>query len=488
VPALNSLKPHQPNEISSEGVIVMQNLILNVPNRVMPVANRSGPMAEQSTASDTNQAFEQVLNKQVSARQQKLNRQPTDSAQTHKKEAPKTATRADVKTETQPETLPNKHIISESLSNTEASANLQVASDMPNALELMWANVMTASALANQSNQSAGTQAVNALGDLANQHAARLAGRSGTDLSTATTAPVIDDSLKLDASSGLTESLVTSETSDMKIASTMSSLSKQKPVQLDSVIPDHQLPTQQIRWLDIPIHPPTDTSTTSGMKQDMPSADMPFDAVKATDLRRVEEDATKLSLKADAALALQTPIMSTQAPAQMANVVNSAGLVAMQTAGVSNHVQAYLGQSEWHQAISQKVMWMIGASEQTAVLTLNPPDLGPLQVVVSVNNDQADTTFISANPDVRQALQDGLSNLRDKLNESGLQLGQASINANLNSDGGHASLFSNERQQQSLRQAAQGLMAMQENQAQTHLSASEQSRATSGSGLVDTFV
>jgi flagellar hook-length control protein FliK len=32
---------------------------------------------------------------------------------------------------------------------------------------------------------------------------------------------------------------------------------------------------------------------------------------------------------------------------------------------------------------------MVGSEEQTASLTLNPPDLGPLQVVLSVSNDQA---------------------------------------------------------------------------------------------------
>jgi flagellar hook-length control protein FliK len=38
-------------------------------------------------------------------------------------------------------------------------------------------------------------------------------------------------------------------------------------------------------------------------------------------------------------------------------------------------------------------------------MELNPPDLGPLQVVLSVNKDQATAAFSSAAPEVRQALE-----------------------------------------------------------------------------------
>ncbi len=107
----------------------------------------------------------------------------------------------------------------------------------------------------------------------------------------------------------------------------------------------------------------------------------------------------------------------------------NATLPIQQTVANNNIIQAYPGKSGWDQAISQKVLWMIGASEQSATLTLNPPDLGPLQVVISVNNDMVDTVFKSDNAEVRQALQDGMTNLREKLNESGIQLGQANVSA-----------------------------------------------------------
>ncbi|HOY69908.1 MAG TPA: flagellar hook-length control protein FliK [Methylotenera sp.] len=92
-----------------------------------------------------------------------------------------------------------------------------------------------------------------------------------------------------------------------------------------------------------------------------------------------------------------------------------------------NMIEAKLGNTAWNQAISQRVVWMAGAGEQSATLTLNPPDLGPLQVVVQVHNGLADTTFTSDNADVRQALQDGIEHLREKMRESGVQLGQTNV-------------------------------------------------------------
>lgn len=116
-------------------------------------------------------------------------------------------------------------------------------------------------------------------------------------------------------------------------------------------------------------------------------------------------------------------------PASFQPTVQVNAAVATQHLESTNSISAYPGKTGWDQAISQKVVWMVGAGEQSATLTLNPPDLGPLQVVIHVHNDKADATFISDNAEVRQALQDGMSNLRDKMSESGIALGQANVNS-----------------------------------------------------------
>jgi flagellar hook-length control protein FliK len=97
----------------------------------------------------------------------------------------------------------------------------------------------------------------------------------------------------------------------------------------------------------------------------------------------------------------------------------------------SNTIPARLGTTAWDTQVSQKVVWMVGGADQTASLTLNPPDLGPVQVVLNVNNDQATVAFSSATPEVREALENAMPRLREMLSDAGVTLGDASVNANM---------------------------------------------------------
>jgi flagellar hook-length control protein FliK len=58
---------------------------------------------------------------------------------------------------------------------------------------------------------------------------------------------------------------------------------------------------------------------------------------------------------------------------------------AAQAAGRRSRTElsARVGSEAWENQVGQKVVYMVGGEEQTASLTLNPPDLGPLQVVLS---------------------------------------------------------------------------------------------------------
>jgi flagellar hook-length control protein FliK len=88
-----------------------------------------------------------------------------------------------------------------------------------------------------------------------------------------------------------------------------------------------------------------------------------------------------------------------------------------------------VGTNAWGQALGEKLVWMASGTQQTASLTLNPPNLGPLQIVVQVTNDQATASFFSAQPDVRHALEAAFPRLREMMNDAGIQLGQATVSA-----------------------------------------------------------
>jgi flagellar hook-length control protein FliK len=119
-----------------------------------------------------------------------------------------------------------------------------------------------------------------------------------------------------------------------------------------------------------------------------------------------------------------------------ANVAPNAAAMTMQlnkaqaaTTHAAGALTPPVGTQAWDQAVGQKVVWMVAGAQQSASLTLNPPDLGPMQIVLSVSNSQANATFVAAQPEVRQALEAALPKLREMLGEAGIQLGQANISA-----------------------------------------------------------
>lgn len=146
--------------------------------------------------------------------------------------------------------------------------------------------------------------------------------------------------------------------------------------------------------------------------------------------------------------------------------------------GSSNEINVYPGKAGWNAAISQKVVWMVGATEQSATLTLNPPDLGPLQVVINVNNEKADATFISDNPEVRKALENGMTTLRNAMDQSGVQLGQTNVNT-----GKQQQAFEQAAREQLAQQSSANNGSPQSEESSTHATVKPQVN----NGLVDIF-
>lgn len=87
-------------------------------------------------------------------------------------------------------------------------------------------------------------------------------------------------------------------------------------------------------------------------------------------------------------------------------------------------VNVSFGRPEWAGMVAERSAMMAAQSIKFAELQLDPPELGPLQVKVSVNQEtqQASVSFVSANPQVREALDLSASRLREMLQEQGVDL------------------------------------------------------------------
>jgi flagellar hook-length control protein FliK len=163
------------------------------------------------------------------------------------------------------------------------------------------------------------------------------------------------------------------------------------------------------------------------------SSDAKDTTADKADEKKDDESTAKTGDPASAMLALMASLHKPVAAARQ----HTAVLEAAQAAAAGEELTAHVGTDAWNDQVGQKVVYMLGAEDQTASLTLNPPDLGPLQVVLSVSNGQADVTFSSNQLEVRQALENALPRLQEMMGESGIALGNATVNAGM-SNGGQA--------------------------------------------------
>lgn len=91
-------------------------------------------------------------------------------------------------------------------------------------------------------------------------------------------------------------------------------------------------------------------------------------------------------------------------------------------------VPASFGSQGWNGAFADRVTWIAQARQPSAELTLNPPQLGPVEVRVSVSADQQATlSFHSPHAAVREAIQGSLPRLQEAFAASGLQLGDVFV-------------------------------------------------------------
>ncbi len=200
---------------------------------------------------------------------------------------------------------------------------------------------------------------------------------------------------------------------------------------------------------DIPVTPTAPVTSAASVKSDIPVASAAF--VRTTPATSGIHDTSDKSIVSARPLTSDTKAgndgtqqfvqninenlnktSDIQSPAQLAsNFISPPQTV--QTPQAHTAINSYFGSTAWSNEVNQSVVLMTKGADHSATLTLNPPNLGPVQVVIDLNNAQAQATFTSDNPDVRQALQENIANLRDMMKIAGVDLGQVNVNAGGNS-------------------------------------------------------
>lgn len=94
---------------------------------------------------------------------------------------------------------------------------------------------------------------------------------------------------------------------------------------------------------------------------------------------------------------------------------------------VSTPIPLPITHPDWDQSLAQRVVWLVNQNVQGAELRINPPQLGPIEMRIVMNNDQASVSFTSQHAAVREALEAAVPRLRDMFSDNGLNLGNVNV-------------------------------------------------------------
>lgn len=121
------------------------------------------------------------------------------------------------------------------------------------------------------------------------------------------------------------------------------------------------------------------------------------------------------------------PQADTPAAASLSQLVQNNPLAAAGSVPAKLTVDTPVGSKDWGNDFGQKITWMASSKEQSAELHLNPPNLGPLDVVLKVSGDQATAMFTSPHAAVREAVEQAMPKLREMMADNGIMLGNATV-------------------------------------------------------------
>ena len=78
-------------------------------------------------------------------------------------------------------------------------------------------------------------------------------------------------------------------------------------------------------------------------------------------------------------------------------------------------------------SIKDKVMLMISQKLQQFDITLDPPELGNMQVRVNLQGEQASVNFVVQNQQAKEAFEQNMHKLKEMLAEQGVDVGDANV-------------------------------------------------------------
>ena len=92
-------------------------------------------------------------------------------------------------------------------------------------------------------------------------------------------------------------------------------------------------------------------------------------------------------------------------------------------------MQSIFGSPEWIEELGLKTAILFSSDKQNAVINLNSDELGPLRILIHLDGDKVNVTFLSNDSQVCDAIQSGFEDLRAALLNAGVELNQAQVSS-----------------------------------------------------------
>ena len=173
-------------------------------------------------------------------------------------------------------------------------------------------------------------------------------------------------------------------------------------------------------------------STAASLKAQAPA--IPLKAEPTLDAGLAEDKAAKFAVAAVGAPVEESvitknpvadsPLTASPAPTTVGHVSN-----VPQHRDTTLALPTPVRDQNWASDFGQKIVWLASNDKQSAQLTLNPPQMGPIEISLNVDKGNASVSFASANAEVRDAIETALPRLREMFASAGIELGQTNVGA-----------------------------------------------------------
>ncbi|KTC93037.1 MULTISPECIES: flagellar hook-length control protein FliK [Legionella] len=90
----------------------------------------------------------------------------------------------------------------------------------------------------------------------------------------------------------------------------------------------------------------------------------------------------------------------------------------------------HLEHPDWSEHFNQQIVWLGQQNIKTAIIKLNPQELGPLEININVKQEDASVNITIHRSQVHEVIENAIPRLREMMAEQGLNLTQVNIESN----------------------------------------------------------